>query len=113
MFPFDRFRFRLTWLFALTAVIGLVVSWYVYRQDALELERSKLKGTWKVAWADSGEISKLAWANSGGISSLPFDFSDPGFELLRPGVIGAAGFLVSATTESRSILTRNRRSEKL
>jgi len=77
MFPFDRLRFRLTWLFALTAVTALAISWYVCRQEALELELSKLKGTWRVVWSDSD-----------GTSSLPLNFSEPGFELLRPGVIG-------------------------
>ena len=77
-----KLKFGLIWLFVLPAIVAIASSLYVNRQKAyakhretLELELSKLEGTWQDTFC--------------GLDHDPtrsFTFTGPGWELLRPGV---------------------------
>ena len=78
-----KLKFGLIWLFVLVAIVAIASSMYVNRQKAyakhqetLELEMSKLEGTWQEFFLSSEHGP--TWS---------FTFTDPRIELLRPGVL--------------------------
>ena len=68
-------RFRLIWLFVLTAAVAFVTAFYARRQSALDAEIKSLEGVWE----------SLA-VNGVDCTEFNINFEDSQFKLIRPGL---------------------------